>query len=40
MYHINIGWELFTDQIIQTISNRKKNIVFLLWGKYAQKKYL
>ncbi|WP_185863141.1 uracil-DNA glycosylase [Blattabacterium cuenoti] len=36
--HKNIGWEFFTDQIIQTISNRKKNIVFLLWGKYAQKK--
>ncbi|WP_185849119.1 uracil-DNA glycosylase [Blattabacterium cuenoti] len=36
--HKNIGWEFFTDQIIRTISNRKKNIVFLLWGKYAQRK--
>ncbi|WP_238784847.1 uracil-DNA glycosylase [Blattabacterium cuenoti] len=36
--HKNIGWELFTDQIIQIISNQKKNIVFLLWGKYAQRK--
>ncbi|BBA17400.1 uracil-DNA glycosylase [Blattabacterium cuenoti] len=36
--HKNIGWELFTDQIIRSISDQKKNIVFLLWGKYAQKK--
>ncbi|AFJ90910.1 uracil-DNA glycosylase [Blattabacterium sp. (Blaberus giganteus)] len=36
--HKNIGWEFFTDQIIRIISDRKKNIVFLLWGKYAQKK--
>ncbi|WP_185857850.1 uracil-DNA glycosylase [Blattabacterium cuenoti] len=38
MSHKNIGWEFFTDQIIRTVSNRKQNIVFLLWGKYAQKK--
>ncbi|WP_185865907.1 uracil-DNA glycosylase [Blattabacterium cuenoti] len=36
--HKNMGWEFFTDQIIKTVSNEKKNIVFLLWGKYAQKK--
>ncbi|WP_185858421.1 uracil-DNA glycosylase [Blattabacterium cuenoti] len=36
--HKKIGWEFFTDQIIQSISNKKKNIVFLLWGKYAKKK--
>ncbi|WP_185857213.1 uracil-DNA glycosylase [Blattabacterium cuenoti] len=36
--HKNIGWEFFTDVIIRTVSNRKKNIVFLLWGKHAQKK--
>lgn len=36
--HKNIGWEFFTDRIIRTISDRKKNIVFLFWGKWAQKK--
>lgn len=36
--HQNKGWETFTDQVIQTISNQKENIVFLLWGAYAQKK--
>ncbi|WP_185868922.1 uracil-DNA glycosylase [Blattabacterium cuenoti] len=36
--HKNIGWEFFTDQIIKFISNNRKNIVFLLWGKYAHKK--
>ncbi|WP_185882834.1 uracil-DNA glycosylase [Blattabacterium cuenoti] len=37
--HKNIGWEFFTDQIIRLISNKKSHIVFLLWGKYAMKKY-
>ncbi|WP_185864928.1 uracil-DNA glycosylase [Blattabacterium cuenoti] len=36
--HKNLGWEIFTDQIIYNISIRKKNIVFLLWGKYAKNK--
>ena len=36
--HQNKGWEAFTDQVIQTISNEKENVVFLLWGSYAQKK--
>ncbi|NCT55622.1 uracil-DNA glycosylase [bacterium] len=36
--HKFIGWEQFTDEIIKTISNKKLNVVFLLWGKYAQKK--
>ncbi|WP_185861163.1 uracil-DNA glycosylase [Blattabacterium cuenoti] len=36
--HKNIGWEFFTDQIIKIISNRKKNVVFLFWGKWAQEK--
>ncbi len=38
--HQNKGWENFTDAVIKTISNEKKNIVFLLWGAYAQKKSL
>lgn len=36
--HQNQGWENFTDSIIQTISRKKQNVVFLLWGNYAQKK--
>lgn len=36
--HQNKGWEQFTDAVIKKISEQKENIVFLLWGAYAQKK--
>jgi uracil-DNA glycosylase len=36
--HQNKGWEQFTDRVIETISREKTNVVFLLWGAYAQKK--
>ena len=36
--HKNHGWEEFTESVIRNISREKKNIVFLLWGNYAQKK--
>ncbi|NND09709.1 MAG: uracil-DNA glycosylase [Flavobacteriaceae bacterium] len=36
--HQGKGWEIFTDAIIQTISDKKENIVFLLWGGFAKKK--
>lgn len=36
--HQNKGWEEFTDAVIQTISSQKTNVVFLLWGSYAQRK--
>jgi uracil-DNA glycosylase len=36
--HQNKGWESFTDAVIRKISDEKSNIVFLLWGAYAQKK--
>jgi uracil-DNA glycosylase len=36
--HQNKGWESFTDAIIKIISDEKENVVFLLWGAYAQKK--
>ena len=36
--HQNKGWEEFTDAVIRTLSAEKENIVFLLWGAYAQKK--
>jgi uracil-DNA glycosylase len=36
--HQNKGWESFTDAVIREVSEKKNNIVFLLWGAYAQKK--
>jgi uracil-DNA glycosylase len=36
--HQNKGWEQFTDAVIREISETKENLVFLLWGAYAQKK--
>lgn len=36
--HRKKGWETFTDSVIQTISEQKEHVVFLLWGAYAQKK--
>ncbi len=36
--HQNKGWETFTDTVIQSISEQKKNVVFLLWGGFAKKK--
>jgi uracil-DNA glycosylase len=36
--HQNKGWETFTDAVIKIISDTKTNVVFLLWGAYAQKK--
>jgi uracil-DNA glycosylase len=36
--HQNMGWERFTDKIIEIINNKLENVVFILWGAYAQKK--
>jgi uracil-DNA glycosylase len=36
--HQSKGWETFTDAVIMKLSAEKENIVFLLWGAYAQKK--
>jgi len=36
--HAKYGWAEFTDAVIQTISDKKENVVFLLWGKFAQEK--
>jgi len=38
MSHSKIGWAQFTDSVIEKISAHKKNVVFLLWGKFAQEK--
>lgn len=36
--HQNHGWEIFTDAVIREVSDRKENVVFLLWGSYARNK--
>lgn len=36
--HQNKGWEKFTDSVIQHLSDKSENLVFLLWGGYARKK--
>lgn len=36
--HQNQGWEKFTDAVIKCLNDEKENLVFLLWGKYAQNK--
>lgn len=36
--HQTKGWESFTDAAIKAVSNEKENVVFLLWGSYAQRK--
>ncbi|MGL4956997.1 MAG: uracil-DNA glycosylase [Bacteroidales bacterium] len=36
--HSHFGWQTFTDAVIRTISQQKTGVVFLLWGKFAQKK--
>jgi len=38
--HYGEGWEIFTDHVIQLLSGLDQPIVFLLWGKSAQKKCL
>ena len=40
MSHARIGWAAFTDAVIKTISEQKKHVVFMLWGKFAQEKRL
>ena len=32
------GWEIFTDAIIKQLNEKRENIVYMLWGKYAQVK--
>lgn len=36
--HQKKGWEQFTDSVIYTLNSEKQNLVFFLWGAYAQKK--
>lgn len=36
--HKHLKWNLFTDAVIQLIDEQSENVVFLLWGSFAQKK--
>lgn len=38
MSHSQVGWHIFTDEAIKHISAHKENVVFMLWGKFAQNK--
>jgi len=37
--HSKIGWQTFTDEVIRTLSKRRKGLVFLLWGNVAKSKH-
>ncbi|ELP6756950.1 uracil-DNA glycosylase [Vibrio vulnificus] len=36
--HASLGWETFTDKVIEAINQHQQGVVFLLWGSHAQKK--
>lgn len=36
--HQNIGWEIFTDKVIETLSDREDPVIFILWGNSAREK--
>ena len=36
--HSRIGWDIFTDAVIRTISERREGVVFMLWGNFARSK--
>lgn len=36
--HQGKGWEIFTDAVIRILSEKRDNLVFMLWGSYAQQK--
>lgn len=36
--HARLGWETFTDRVIDAINTHREGVIFLLWGSHAQKK--
>jgi len=36
--HQNKGWEVFTDAVVHKLEQKRRNLVFMLWGSYAQNK--
>ncbi len=36
--HANMGWEIFTDHVIEALNERETPLVFILWGNFAKRK--
>lgn len=36
--HKDLGWQIFTDSVIQILSQQREHLVFLLWGNFAKQK--
>lgn len=36
--HSGKGWEIFTDSVIRAVNENRRNVVYMLWGSFAQKK--
>lgn len=36
--HSNIGWEIFTDKLVECLNKEKEGLIFVLWGSHAQRK--
>ena len=36
--HRHFGWEIFTNRVIEILSQKRENLVFMLWGNYAKSK--
>lgn len=36
--HQGRGWEQFTDAVVRTVNSQRQNVVYMLWGNYAQQK--
>ena len=36
--HAQIGWERFTDAVVRVVAELRSDVVFMLWGNYAQTK--
>ncbi len=36
--HAGKGWETFTDAVVRVVAQQNKDVVYMLWGAYAQKK--
>jgi uracil-DNA glycosylase len=36
--HATLGWQIFTDRVVELLAQREEPMVFLLWGRNAQRK--
>jgi uracil-DNA glycosylase len=37
--HKGLGWELFTNRVIEILNQRETPVIFILWGNFAQQKH-